>query len=144
MRILSKVGLVSLLVFGAISGCSSSSDAPVVGADAGLSATLENIQKYIFDVACVQCHNSLNSSGGLDLSSEQLSYDNLVDISAANAVAGENGWMRVKPGDADLSFLIRKMSPGLGEGAPMPLGNQQITSFYVDLMKDWIASGAQR
>ncbi|MBL4632787.1 MAG: hypothetical protein JKY56_02885 [Kofleriaceae bacterium] len=127
-----------------MSACSSNPNEPVVGADAGLSASLENIQEYIFDVACVQCHNELNPSGGLDLSSAQVSYDNLVDVSAANAVAGENGWMRVKPGDAELSFLIRKLAPGLGEGAPMPLGNQQITPFYVDLMKNWIASGAQR
>lgn len=136
----------SILFFTAanFAACSDTNNTDPGQADAGLSATLDNIQEHVFDKACVQCHNEQTSSGGLDLSSSQVSYDNLIGISAKNSVAGENGWVLVKVGEPDLSFLVRKLSPGLGEGAPMPLGTQELTEFYVDLIKNWIASGAQR
>lgn len=136
----------SILFFTAanFAACSDTNNTDPGQADAGLSATLDNIQEHVFDKACVQCHNEQTSSGGLDLSSAQVSYDNLIDVSAKNSVAGENGWLLVKAGEPDLSFLVRKLSPGLGEGAAMPLGTQELTEFYVDLIRNWIASGAQR
>ena len=122
------------------------SDAP--GTDAAvafLEPTLENIQEHIFDVACVTaCHTSESPAGGLDLSSADASFLGLVSIPVVNSVASQNGWLLVKPGDPELSFLVRKIGlPGLGEGGPMPF-TMKISPFYQDLIMAWIEAGATR
>ncbi len=123
------------------------SDSP--GTDAGvtnLDPTLDNIQEHIFDKACSMggCHSSVGPAGGLNLGSADESFASLVDVPVTNSVASQNGWLLVKPGDPDLSFLVRKIgTPGLGEGGPMPF-DMQLTAFYQDLIKDWIAAGAMR
>jgi hypothetical protein len=104
-----------------------------------LKPDLETIQTEIFDVACIECHNSSYAAGDLDLSSMQSSYAALVGKRTNNSVAFENGWMLVKPGNPDLSFLLRKIGlPGVGEGTPMPPGNQELTDEYADLISTWI------
>jgi hypothetical protein len=124
-----------------------SSDAP--GTDAAvafLEPTIDNIQEHIFDKACTNlaCHSAENPTGGLNLSSTDASFVFLVDVPVANSVASQNGWLLVKPGDPELSFLVRKIrTPGLGEGGPMPAA-MQLTPFYQDLVSDWIEAGAMR
>ncbi|MDP7040028.1 MAG: hypothetical protein QGI45_12770 [Myxococcota bacterium] len=104
-----------------------------------LKPNLETIQTEIFDVACVECHNSSYAAGNLDLSNMQSSYAGLVGKRTNNSVAFENGWMRVKPGKPNLSFLLRKIRlPGVGEGSPMPPGNEELTDECVDLISTWI------
>ncbi len=67
----------------------------------------------------------------------------MVDVLATNAVAAENGWMLIKPGDPDLSFLVRKLErPGVGEGAPMPMDGHKLQTFWLDLIRRWVANGA--
>lgn len=116
-----------------------------------MEPSLSNIQQLVFEPACATsgCHDAEVQAGALDLSSAEASYDSLVGLDglgvpAANAVAGENRWLRVKPGDADRSFLYRKMGlPGVGEGSPMPVGNMQITEPYMHLVRLWIEAGAE-
>jgi hypothetical protein len=121
-----------------------------VGADAGVAAlepTLDNIQAHVFDKACALsgCHAAESAAGDLDLSSADASYAALVEVSVINNVAKENGWLRVKPEDAELSFLVRKIGvPGVGEGAPMPVGTEQLSAYYQELIEAWIDGGAQR
>jgi hypothetical protein len=148
-RIMSKFPLLPLAISLAMSlpvlACGS--DSP--GADASIAAldpTLDNIQEHIFDKACSArgCHSAASPAGDLNLSSADASFLSLVDIPVKNSVANQNGWVRVKPGDPELSFLVRKIgTPGLGEGAPMPF-DAQLHPFYQDLVKDWIAAGAMR
>ena len=119
------------------------------GADASiafLEPSLDNIQEHIFDKACSMrgCHGADGTGGGLNLSSADASYLALIDVPVVNSVASQNGWLLVKPGAPELSFLVRKIDlPGLGEGAPMPF-TTKLHPFYQDLVKDWIASGAMR
>lgn len=90
------------------------------------------------------CHNSEGPAGGLDLSSAEASYAALIDVPVVNSVALQNGWVLVKPGDPDLSFLVRKIElPGLGEGAPMPM-TTKLHPYYEKLVRDWITEGAMR
>ena len=127
-----------------VAGCEPFPDA-ANGTQRDIAPTLANIQTHVFAAACTEgCHNPDQFAGELDLSSIDASYEFLVEIQATNAVAAERRWLRVKPGDPELSFLVRKMeAPGIGEGAAMPLGDQQVTPFYSDLIYEWIAQGAQ-
>jgi len=110
-----------------------------------LAPTLENVQSEVFDVACASCHSGSSPAGNLDLSSAEASYNSLVTRPADNSVAYENGWSLVKAGEPDLSFLCRKIEyPGMGEGAPMPPGDEQLNDIYIDLVRRWIEEGAQR
>lgn len=106
-----------------------------------LEATSEVVQQEIFDVACVQCHHDGFAAGGLDLSSLDVSMKGLIDVLVVNEVARENGWRRIVPGEPERSFLIRKVeSPGVGEGQPMPPGQQALHPQFIELMRTWIAS----
>ena len=112
---------------------------------------LANVQALVFEPACATggCHDAEHQAGMLDLSSAQASYDSLVGadgqgVPVANRVAAENRWLRVKPGDPERSFIYRKMElPGVGEGAPMPVGDLQITAPYMHLLHLWIEAGAR-
>jgi len=109
--------------------------------------TLENIQAQVFAPACATsgCHSASQRAGNIDLSSADASYEALVGVPATNSLAQENRWLRVKPGDPDLSFLCRKMDlPGMGEGAAMPPGDMAVDAEHVALIEDWIANGAER
>ena len=138
--------LLGLFVLWSLAACGGDSR---TGADAGdqrLEPTFNNIQEHIFDRACATagCHGEGASAGGLDLSSAQVSHDGLVGVPANNTLANQNGWLLVKPGDPELSFLVRKLgTQGIGEGAPMPI-TTQLTPFYQDLIRNWILAGAQR
>jgi len=134
---------------GAASNCNGSSEwddgAIVCGPETHIDpeGNFENVQFEIFDRVCVSCHSETNPSGDLDLSTSAKSYASLVNVPVDNTVAGENGWLRVVPGDPDKSFLLRKvLAPGVGEGAPMPPGEQALVSPYVGLLVDWIEAGA--
>lgn len=121
-------------------GASSDGGAPA------LAATFDNIQEHIFGQGCATqgCHATESAAGGLALGSADESYQALFGIPAVNSVASQNGWLLVKPGDPELSFLVRKIDgPGLGEGAPMPIA-AQLTPFYQQLIEDWIMRGALR
>ncbi len=112
-----------------------------------LTPTIENVQAQVFDPHCAGqgCHDADTQAGELDLSSAERSYANLVGVDVSNAVALENGWVRVRPGDLDRSFLLRKLEvPGVGEGAPMPPGGYELTQPYLDLVSDWIVDAADR
>jgi len=112
---------------------------------AAASAELVSIQAEVFDVVCVECHRAGFAAGELDLSDAATSAQSLTRVPATNRVAHENGWVRVEPGDPELSFLMRKLrSPGVGEGAAMPPGDHELTDAYVELIAEWIRQlGAQ-
>lgn len=108
-------------------------------------ATLANIQTQIFDATCadVLCHSSQSQAGNLILTDGR-SYDQLVDVTAANFSAQQAGLLRVKPGDPDNSFLVIKLTnPTLAQGAPMPSGKAPLSAAQVQLIRDWITQGAQ-
>jgi hypothetical protein len=110
-----------------------------------LHPTLESIQAHILTPSCAGCHNPTDAGGGLDLSSADASYAGLVEIPAKNRIAAENHWLRVKPGDPELSFLFRKIgAPGVGEGAPMPVGEYELSGECLDVISTWIRDGASR
>jgi len=101
------------------------------------------LQEQVFTPTCAGCHQPAALSAGVDLSTAEASHASLINVSAQNAVAEENGWNLVLPGDPERSFLMRKVgAPGVGEGAPMPPGEHALTEVYRSLLSDWILDGA--
>ena len=131
-----KAGVVGVMVSLVGSGCDWSEVAELES----LTPDLATIQTEVFEPGCVQCHNASYAAGGLNLEDAEASQDGLVEVFATNRIAAENGWLRVKPGSPDKSFLVRKIEePGMGEGAPMPPGNHALNPYYIILIRDWIS-----
>lgn len=124
----------------AVAGCDHGED--ITGP--GEPGRFARIQEEIFDASCVGCHRGGSSAlGGLDLSSEQTAYDNLVNVDAAHPQA--SGWKRVVPNDPDASFLVHKLEGGPNLiGTRMPLGGSPLSEDKIQLVRDWIADGAPR
>ncbi len=83
---------------------------------------------------CNGCHGG---SGGLTLGNQ--AFANIVNKASNERPA----LARVKPGDADNSYLLRKMAggPDIG-GGRMPLGGRAVSAADLDLMRQWINAGA--
>ena len=139
--------LLLCLATGAAAACGDDTEEEVVVVEAELQPSLETLQAHVFEPGCALsgCHDAQVRAGDLDLSSADASYDALVNVPADNEVAFENRWLRVKPGDPDRSFLVRKLSsPGVGEGYAMPIGDQELNGAWMELVRDWIEAGARR
>ncbi|NUO83509.1 hypothetical protein HUU05_25835, partial [candidate division KSB1 bacterium] len=86
---------------------------------------LENAVLDIFDTKCAfaGCHTGANAPQGLDLTEEAFKA-NLVKVKSAGAPQ----FLRVKPGDAANSYLIKKVK-GVGiKGDRMPRGSSPLSS----------------
>ena len=79
--------------------------------------------------------------GVMDLSSEQASFDNLVNIAALQISGG--GAFRVLPGDPDNSYLIQKLKGNQLVGGQMPPGTP-LQQPVIDDIRLWITNGALR
>lgn len=103
------------------------------------------VQSSVFDRRCTSgaCHSSATRAGGLSLVAGD-AYDGLVNADPDNPTARGAGFVRVKPGSPDESFLVAKLTGDLapGEGAMMPLGAPALPEDELDLVRRWIASGA--
>jgi len=136
------------LACGLLIGCAGEggdpSPTPTPGGDAVSFATL---QSTIFDQRCnsATCHAAGTRAGNLSLDADQ-SYDELVNVAAANAAAAADGLVRVAPEDPDASFLLRKLTGDLaaGEGSRMPLGSGALGDSEIALVAQWITEGAPR
>jgi len=110
-----------------------------------MGPTLPQIQAIVFGPSCATggCH----TGGGaglprvLDLSSEQASFDNLVNIAALQV--GGGGTFRVLPGDPDMSYLIQKLEDNQMAGGQMPPGTP-LQQSVIDDIRLWITNGAPR
>lgn len=81
------------------------------------------------------CHGG--GSGGMTLNgSAATDYASLVNIvSTANP-----SFLRVKPGDAQNSYLVMKVEGRAG--SRMPIGGSALTSTQIGTIRNWIDSGA--
>lgn len=94
----------------------------------------------ILDKSCAECHGGAAPAARLALEANR-SYAALVDVPATSSCTSE---LRVKPGDADHSVLIQKMT-GASCGDRMPLRDP---TYYdrapgeLALVRTWIENGA--
>jgi hypothetical protein len=141
--------LLALVV--SISGCAGNGkglDAngnPIGSGDGGnlpvaFEPTFTNIQTNVFNSVCIQCHIGAAAPQGLRLDNQN-SYDALV-----NVLSSERGdLLRVKPGDPDNSYIIRKLEGGPEiAGAQMPLNLTPLSQETINAIRVWISQGAQR
>jgi hypothetical protein len=111
------------------------------GGDGNGQATLTSLQNDFFTPTCARsgCHSTASAQAGLILSAGQ-SFGNLVNVpSSQNA-----GFNRVTPGDAETSYLIKKLRGDSDiSGERMPRGGPFLSAEELDRFVDWINGGAQ-
>jgi hypothetical protein len=143
------IALLALVV--SLSGCAGNGKGlddngnPIGSGDGGnlpvaFEPTFTNIQTNVFNSICIQCHIGAAAPQGLRLD-DQNSYDALV-----NVLSSERGdLLRVKPGDPDNSYIIRKLEGGPEiAGAQMPLNLTPLSQETINAIRVWISQGAQR
>jgi hypothetical protein len=122
----------------------------LAGPTPNLEPTFASVQRDIFETtdvagrtACTNCHSNVgrNPSGGLNLLHD-LAYDQIVNVSSSQ----QPGIPRVKPGDPDGSYLVRKLQGTAGiTGRRMPFsGPPYLTDGQILILRRWIELGAPR
>jgi hypothetical protein len=119
------------------------SDAQTVTVNnAPAAATLSQLQASIFTPICSVCHTGGGGAlpASMNLSSAAASFAALVNVPSEQQPA----LMRVAPGNAAASYLVRKLEGGPNiTGVRMPQGGPFLSTADVDRVKSWINAGAQ-
>ena len=104
-------------------------------------SAFERIQTEVFEPSCatVGCHSAATAAEGLDMSTADSSYAEMVDVLAVQQVID-----LVEPGDPDNSYLIQKMenAPTISGVVMPPAG--VLPQATIDEIRLWIANGAER
>jgi len=103
---------------------------------------LATLQRTVFTPHCISCHSGDAPAAELDLEAGE-SYRNLVNVS--RFPDDYRYPVRIVPGDADNSFLVRKLEGKLTpeEGVQMPLSQPALDSTLIDKVREWITNGAK-
>ena len=118
----------------------------------GNASSFDVIQDQILTTSCAitGCHASTSdgtfAQHGLVLAKGQ-AYDNLVGKISKNAAAAAMNLLRVKPFDAENSFLYHKITCQTAHhtgnfGNQMPMGGLLLTKGQVEFVRRWINGGA--
>lgn len=109
---------------------------------AEIQPVLSDIQASVFDISCTasSCHGSQNPQAGLELSTAEISAENLIDVESEQ-VPGKN---RVTPSAVEDSYISNKltgidMAPGTQQ---MPFGFDPLCNAKIIAVEAWIADGA--
>jgi hypothetical protein len=107
----------------------------------GPAATLTQLQTDIFTPRCSGCHDGVGS--GLP-HSQNLSAGNTYANVVGVASQEQGTLMRIKPGDPDNSYLVRKVQGTAGiTGVQMPASGALLTQAQIDSIRAWVSAGAQ-
>lgn len=112
---------------------------PVGAGPIPLAPRFESIQQNVFTPICTACHSGATAPVGLRLDANA-SYAMLVNAPSAEVSA----LSRVLPGDPDNSYLIQKLEGRAAVGARMPLNGSPLPQATIDVIRQWIAEGAQQ
>jgi hypothetical protein len=104
-----------------------------------LGPTFDAIQANIFTPVCEQCHSGATAPVGLRLDAAN-AYALLVGVPSGE----QPGLLRVKTGDPDNSYLIQKLEGRAASGERMPAGLPPLLQSEIDVVRSWIAAGAQQ
>jgi hypothetical protein len=107
--------------------------------ESALTADFKSIQDHVFTPVCVRCHSGAAAPQGLQLDAAH-SYALLVGVASSEQPAIE----RVSPGDPDHSYIVMKLEGAAGIiGVQMPFGGPYLPQSTIDVIRQWIADGAQ-
>jgi len=103
-----------------------------------VTADFQSIQDNVFTPICSKCHIGGGAPEGLQLDAAH-SYNLLVGVPSAE----QPNLLRVKPGDPDDSYMVRKIE-GLSSisGAQMPYMETPLPQATIDAIRQWITNGA--
>jgi hypothetical protein len=107
--------------------------------------TFTTIQETIFSPRCnlPTCHTAAAKAGNLILDPDH-AYAALVGVEPNIDTARLAGLKRVDAGHPENSFLLVKLQgPPPDQGSRMPLGGPYLSDAEVQLIRNWIAQGAQ-
>lgn len=110
-------------------------------AAAAPAATFSFIQDNVFTPSCAVsgCHAGPSPAAGQDLSAGE-AFANIVGIPSGQVPALQ----RVNPGNADDSYLVRKLEGGPAiVNSQMPLGQPPLSSELIAAVRSWIDAGAE-
>ena len=136
----------TLIAAAALAGCAGNgkgldaSGNPVSGGGGGtpLTATFQSIQDNVFTPICTACHIGASAPEGLQLDAAH-SYSLLVGVASAEQPAV----LRVASGDPDSSYIIQKLEGASTiSGERMPRGGPYLSQATIDVIRQWITSGA--
>jgi Bacterial Ig-like domain len=104
-----------------------------------LTADFQSIQENVFTPICTRCHAGASAPEGLQLDATH-SYALLVGVTSTE----QPSVLRVEKGDPDSSYIIRKLQGSSGiSGQQMPFGGPYLPQSTIDVIRQWIANGAQ-
>lgn len=123
-------------------GSSAASSVAVNNAAPPPTVTLTELQVEVFS-ACTGCHNGTAAAGGPLPASMNLNagstYASLVNVASRQ----QPTLQRVLPGNADNSYLVRKLEGTAGiSGVRMPFGGPYFDAATITRLKAWINAGA--
>lgn len=134
-----------LLLCGAVVGCTAGSGEGLdisgrplsEGGDVPLAPTLASIQANVFNPSCIVCHAGASAPQGLRLDAAN-SFTNLVGVASRE----DSSFLRVMPGNPDLSYLIHKLEGSASVGEQMPFGGPPVPQSTINFVRQWITDGA--
>lgn len=108
------------------------------GGNGTLTPDLQSIQDNVFTPICTACHAGANAPVGLRLDAAN-SYNMLVGIPSVEVPSVQ----RVAPGNPNNSYIIHKLEGTAAVGAQMPFGGPALPASTIQVIRQWIAAGAQ-
>jgi hypothetical protein len=142
MRVRGPATAAAVVLLAACAGDGSGLDEngrPIGSAPAApLSSDFSSIQSNVLTPICTTCHSGAAAPLGLRLD-EGAAYAMLVNAPSVE-VPELN---RVTPGNPDASYLIQKLEGTARVGSRMPFGNPPLPAETINVIRQWIADGAQ-
>ena len=145
LRVAGVIAVAAMVLAGCGGGSGEGLDSngrPIESGSTGagdLTATFQSIQDHVFTPICTVCHAGGAAPQGLRLDAAN-SYAMLVGTPSSEV----SGVLRVAPGNPDGSYVIQKLEGHAAVGARMPLGGPYLDAATIDVIRQWIAAGAQR
>jgi hypothetical protein len=143
---------LALIGLAMAAGCGGNDSGADMTSNAQVARNFDQINSQVLQKNCTfsVCHaGGVRAAGALDLTGD--AYTALVNVAAVNGQASQEQLDRVKPCDADKSFLMIKLrlappgSGGIGPyGENMPKNNPSLPPEQLQAISDWIARGAHR
>lgn len=126
-------------------GCGSSSGGNQGSGSGGPPATFGQVYSATLGGVCASpgCHVGNDAPGGLDMSTPENAYANLVGMTAAGPACGTSNLTRVVPGNSARSLLYMKVSGTQPCGVRMPDALPALSSAAIAQIKSWIDAGAK-
>ena len=134
------LGLPAMLLLAGCSGTGAGLDVngrPLQSPDAPLTAEFGSIQRHVLTPICTECHAGASAPLGLRLD-EASAYAALVNAPSVESP----GLKRVDPGNPAGSYMLHKIEGTASGGGRMPLGGPPLPQATIDIIRQWIQSGA--